>query len=111
MRLETRAAQPRAILARMTARYSGQDLLQELPAPEDHWDRATTAALSTPALIITGEHDLPARVRGADALSEALPSSERASIPAARHIPSLDNPHTYNDVVRAFLKRHAASLR
>src|SRR6185312_10873173 len=64
MRLETRAAQPRAILARMTARYSGQDLLQELPAPEDHWDRATTAALSTPALIITGEHDLPARVRG-----------------------------------------------
>lgn len=111
MQLETRSAQPRALLERMTARYTGKDLLQELPAPEDHWDRSVTASLDTPALIITGAHDLPARVKSADALSQVLPSAERATVAAARHIPNLDNPLTYNAILRAFLERHAGSLR
>ncbi|MGB6486386.1 MAG: alpha/beta hydrolase [Steroidobacteraceae bacterium] len=109
MRLETSSAQSRALLERMTARYTGKDLLRELPAPEDHWDLALTASLRTPALILTGEHDLPARLRAADALSDALPLAQRASIAAARHMPNLDNPPLYNAVVRAFLQRHAGS--
>lgn len=109
MQLQTRAAQPRVLLERMTARYSGKDLLQELPAPEDHWDRAVTASLVTPALIITGDHDLRSRRRAADALSETLPRAQRASIPAARHIPNIDNPLSYNTVLRAFLERHAGA--
>lgn len=108
MQLETRSAQARALLERMTARYTGNDLLQELSEPEDHWDRGIIAALRTPALIITGEHDLPARLRAADALTETLPLAQRANIPAARHIPNLDNPSMYNAVLRAFLERHAA---
>lgn len=107
MQLETRSAQPRALLERMMARYSGGDLLQELPEPEDHWDPAVTASLSTPALIITGERDLPARIRAADALAAALPAAQRAIVGAARHIPNLDNPVAYNTVLRAFLERHA----
>lgn len=107
MQLETRSAQARALLARMTARYSGNDLLQELPAAEDHWDRTAAASLTTPALVITGEHDLPARIRAADLLTEALPLARRASISAARHIPNLDNPPSYNAVLREFLERHA----
>lgn len=111
MQLETRAAQPRSLLARMTTRYSGKDLLQDLPEAEDHWDRALIASLTTPALIITGEHDLPARIRAADALGEALPRAQRASIPAARHMPNLDNPLSYNTALRSFLDRHAGSRR
>ena len=111
MQLQNRSAQPRALLQRMIARYSGRDLLQELPLPEDHWDRAITASLKTPALIITGEHDLPARVRAADELSRALPAAQRAIVPAARHIPSLDNPVAYNAILRAFLECHAGALR
>jgi pimeloyl-ACP methyl ester carboxylesterase len=111
MRLETSSAQPRALLERMTARYTGKDLLPELPAPEDHWDLASTASLRTPALILTGEHDLPARLRAADALRAALPVAQRTTIAAARHIPNLDNPPMYNAVVRAFLERHADSRR
>lgn len=106
MQLESRRAEARELLGRMTARYSGRDLLQELPEPEDHWDSAVTASLRTPALIITGEHDVPARMRAADALSNALPCAQRARIPAARHIPSLDNSSMYNAVVRTFLERH-----
>ncbi|MDE2052908.1 MAG: alpha/beta hydrolase, partial [Gammaproteobacteria bacterium] len=74
---------------------------------QDHWDRAAIASLTTPALIITGEHDLPSRLRAADALSEALPGARRASISAARHLPNLDNPPSYDSVLRAFLERHA----
>lgn len=111
MQLESRSPQVQALLKRMTARYTGKDLLQELPEPEDHWDRAVAASLRTPALIITGEHDLPGRVRAADALSQLLPSAQRAVVGAARHIPNLDNPLTYNTVVRAFLERHAGSRR
>ncbi|MBW4051479.1 MAG: alpha/beta hydrolase [Proteobacteria bacterium] len=108
--LETRSPHSRALLQRMTARYSGADLMQEQPVAEDHWDRAITASLRTPALIVTGEHDLPARIRAADALAAALALGERARIPAARHLPNLDNPSSYNSVLRAFLERHAHSL-
>lgn len=109
MQLQSRATQPRALLERMTARYSGNDLLQALPAAEDRWDRATTASLATPALIVTGEQDLPSRLQAADALSEVLPRGQRARIPAARHIPNIDNPVAYNAVLRAFLERHAGT--
>ena len=111
MQLETRATQPRALLERMLARYSGGDLLQESAAPEDHRDPVVTASLRTPILIVTGERDLPARARAADALAAALPAAQRATISAARHIPSLDNPLTYNTVLQAFLERHAGSRR
>jgi 3-oxoadipate enol-lactonase len=111
MQLQTASPQARALLERMIARYSGKDLLDELPAPDDPWDRAVISSLDTPALIVTGEHDLPTRIRAADSLTAALPAAERASIPAARHIPNLDNPHSYNATVRAFLERHAGSNR
>lgn len=109
MRLETRATQPRALLERMMARYSGNDLLQDPAAPEDHWDGDAAISLRAPVLILTGERDLPSRVRAADDLAKALPMAHRASISTARHLPSLDNSLSYNAVVRAFLERHAGS--
>jgi pimeloyl-ACP methyl ester carboxylesterase len=109
MRLQTRSAQPRTLLQRMTARYTGKDLLRDAAALEDGWDHAIIAALHPPALIVTGEHDLQARLRAADALREVLPRAQRARIAAAGHIPNLDNPLSYNSTVRAFLGRHAGS--
>src|SRR6185312_9100400 len=109
MQLETRSPRARSLLGQVTARYSGNDLLQEPPPAEDRWDRAITSSLRTPVLVLTGEHDLPARVRAADALARALPVAQRTVISAARHLPSLDNPLSYNAVLRAFLERHASS--
>lgn len=109
MQLETRSERARALIHRMTARYSGKDLLQELPETEDHWDLAAAASLRTPALVVTGEHDIISRLRAADALRGALPFTQRASISAAGHVPNLDNPLMYNSVLRAFLERHAGS--
>lgn len=105
--LENDSPGSRALLQRMTARYSGTDLLPREPAAgENRWDRTATASLRAPVLIITGEHDLPARVRAADALAGALAGGERARIAAARHLPNLDNPADYNAALRAFLERH-----
>jgi len=111
MQLESRSPATHALLRQMTTRYGGNDLLQELPAAEDHWDRAAIGSLRTPALIVTGERDLPARLRAADALAGALPLAQRATVAGARHIPNLDNPLSYNTVLRAFLERHAGTTR
>lgn len=107
MQLESAEPATRALLERMTARYSGQDLLQEQPASAQQWDRSVIASLRTPALILTGEQDLPRRVRAADALASMLPDAQRARIGRARHLPNLDNPSEYNAVLRSFLQRHA----
>jgi 3-oxoadipate enol-lactonase len=107
MQLQTPSRESRALLERMTARYGGDDLRQQPSVPEDHWDRAAFAAIRTPALVITGAHDLPARVRAADALAESLAHAQRAIIPGARHLPNLDNPLSYDATLRAFLERHA----
>ena len=109
MQLETCSGQAQALIARMMARYRGTDLLPAPPAAEDRWDRGVLESLRTPALVVTGEHDLPTRVRAADALAAALPAAQRAIIAGARHIPNLDNPPSYNSVLRAFLQRHAES--
>jgi pimeloyl-ACP methyl ester carboxylesterase len=107
MQLETGSREAQALIARMTARYRGADLLQEPPAADDHWDPAVAGSLRTPALLVTGEHDLPTRTQAADALAAALALAQRAIIAGARHLPNLDNPPSYNSVLRAFLQRHA----
>lgn len=109
MQLESGSREARGLLERMAARYGGNDLLQEPAVPVEEWDRAVTASLRTPALVVTGEHDLPARLRAADALAEILPAAQRAVVAGARHLPNLDNPESYNSALRAFLERHADS--
>jgi pimeloyl-ACP methyl ester carboxylesterase len=109
MQLETHSPEARALLERMMARYAGRDLLPQLPASEDQWQPSASSTLRTPSLIVTGEHDLAARVQAADALAKTLPQAKRAIIRAARHLPNLDNPSAYNSVLRAFLERHAGS--
>lgn len=109
MQLQTRSRQPRALLARMLARYRGGDLLRQAAPSEDRWDRDAANSVRTPCLILTGERDLPSRLRAANELAAALPVAHRAIIDAAGHVPGLDNSSSYNTVVRAFLERHAGS--
>jgi 3-oxoadipate enol-lactonase len=110
--LRTRDRRMRELLDAMIMRYPGNDLVET--AASSGATRASTApasALGAPALIITGEHDLASRTRSANALAGQLPRAERAVIADAGHLPNLDNPSSYNAVVRAFLERHAASPR
>jgi pimeloyl-ACP methyl ester carboxylesterase len=64
-------------------------------------------ALSVAALVVTGEHDLPGRVRSADNLAKRLAAGVRAVIPGSGHLASLDNPVNYNQQLAQFLARYA----
>jgi pimeloyl-ACP methyl ester carboxylesterase len=48
-------------------------------------------------------------VQAADNLAHRYACAERAVIADSAHLPNLDNPSAYNDLVRAFFRRHAAA--
>lgn len=107
MQLHRADAPTRARLKAIVERYPGNDLAADFidVAPPDV--SADLDALRTPVLVITGENDLPARVKSADALARRLPVGTRAVIGASGHLSNLDSPGTYNRVIEAFLARHA----
>jgi len=103
-RLHTQDGPTRQLLQRMLERYRAEDLqlsTAEAPAPSPS---PQPAAIRAPALVISGALDLESRIRAAEALAQALPSNRRAVIPAAGHMPNLDNPQTYNIELRKFLQ-------
>jgi 3-oxoadipate enol-lactonase len=100
--LRTGDARSQELLQRMLERYRAEDLLQVdaqglPPVPAE--------SIRAPALIISGALDLESRIRAADALARSLAASERAIVPAAGHMPNIDNPGVYNDLLRRFLVR------
>jgi pimeloyl-ACP methyl ester carboxylesterase len=104
------------LLHAMLSRYPGTDLLHAVApsgAPCSPGARPIAAPLcpeeiAAPVLVITGAHDLARRIESADLLARRFPCAERAMVADAGHLPSLDNPVAYNNLVRAFLQRHLA---
>ena len=110
MQLCTGDPAARELLQRMVLRYNARDLRQAAPsATTPEWNRAALSTLHLPALVLSGKHDLPSRLRAATELAAALPGAQRAVIEAARHIPGLDNPQRYNEVLREFFEQHASA--
>jgi pimeloyl-ACP methyl ester carboxylesterase len=109
--LTTSDPRMREILDGMIGRYPGNDLAQLGVYDEVPTGRAPIGSVDLPTLVITGDRDLPSRTRAADDLARQLPGAVRSIIPAAGHLPNLDNPEVYNAVVRTFLERNAAATR
>ncbi|MBO0808646.1 MAG: alpha/beta hydrolase [Actinobacteria bacterium] len=63
------------------------------------------AQLNRPVLILHGAED-PRPVRATDSLTQALPSSRRAVIRNAGHLPWLEQPQAVADAIRGFLVQH-----
>lgn len=107
MQLRSRDAGTRELLQRIVDRYPGIDLSEgagDAPPP-NLWAKLDSVAV--PVLVMTGEHDLPGRVRSADRLATRFPAGARAVIEGSGHLGSLDNPDSYNRLLAAFLTRHA----
>jgi 3-oxoadipate enol-lactonase len=117
MRLRTGDRNARALLHAIIGRYPANDLLQGAAdaVAETCASAAAPAAamrpeaIDVPVLVITGEHDLALRIKAADLLALRLSGAERAVVAEAGHLPNLDNPLAYNNLVRGFLHRHAVS--
>ena len=105
MQLRTGDPNMHALLARMLARYPGRDLSAAEP-PRDTLDAQLLAQVRTPALVVNGARDTGARRRAGQALHAALHFAEHVLIPQAGHLPNLDSPLAYNQIVCAFARRH-----
>jgi 3-oxoadipate enol-lactonase len=108
------------LLHAILGRYPGTDLLHGdapmiapkiAPLGADAGSGAApllAPSIATPVLVITGAHDVARRVESANLLAQRLSVAERAVVPDAGHLPNLDNPVAYNNLVRSFLDRHLA---
>lgn len=100
-RLHTCDPKTRTLLERIVTRYPGRDLLS--PSAEPASPGIDPQRLEMPVLIVNGAYDVGSRQASGRRLEQALPMARRAIVPAAGHLPCLDNPTFYNDTLRWFL--------
>jgi pimeloyl-ACP methyl ester carboxylesterase len=91
-----------SLLEAMLARYPGTDLLTDTDS-ESSATPFETSAINARSLVISGERDLATRLSAAESLTRRLQNAERTVVPGAGHLPNLDNPRFYNDVLHRFL--------
>ena len=60
--------------------------------------------LSIPVLVIVGAHDTPYILAAADYMIEKIPSTRKAIIEDAAHLPNMDQPQEFQTIVNAFLE-------
>lgn len=68
---------------------------------DDHLD-----AIRMPALVVVGIHDEPLLVKAARYMAERLGQGDPVIIDGAAHLPSLEQPHAFNDALITFLQTH-----
>src|SRR5688572_20841450 len=102
--LVTGDARMRTLLARILARYPGNDLLAD-SLPREAIDRQLLGAIRVPVLIVNGARDTETRRRAGAALRNALTTAEQVLIPDAAHLPNLDAPREYNQLMSGFARR------
>ena len=61
------------------------------------------AELHIPVLVVTGDQDIPYIQAAADYMVEHIPSVQRAIIADAAHLPNMDHPGRFLEVIAAFL--------
>ncbi len=110
MSLRTGDPRMREILSAMIMRYPGVDLVEPAATAQAAVGTPPVDCVVAPVLVITGDQDLASRTQAANRLAGLLRGAERAVIPAAGHLPNMDNPTAYNEVVRTFLQQHAVPL-
>jgi pimeloyl-ACP methyl ester carboxylesterase len=104
-RLVTTDPRMHAMLDRILARYPGRDLLNEQEPSRETIPARMLAQVHTPVLIINGARDTEYRRRAGQQLLDSLAHAERVLIPDAAHLPNLDAPRAYNQLMYEFSLR------
>lgn len=60
--------------------------------------------LDIPALVVSGEMDIPSFIQMAEGYARALPRARREIIQAAGHLPNIERPDEFNAMLREFLR-------
>jgi pimeloyl-ACP methyl ester carboxylesterase len=96
-----------SLLREMVARYPGRDLQQqETTAPILNTD---LTAIDVAALVINGELDSATRLVAGNELARRLPNARRVLVRGAGHLPNLDQPAAYNELVLDFIGDHTGA--
>ena len=74
---------------------------EEEPLVPDLADRL--GEIRVPTLVLVGEHDIADIHEIADRLVTAIPAARNAVIPGAGHVPTLEQPEAFDEVVVPFL--------
>jgi len=75
---------------------------EEEPLVSDLSDRL--GEIGAPTLVLVGEEDLPDMHEIANRLERELPNTQRASIADTAHVPSLERPREFDQLVLPFLQ-------
>ncbi|MEO8499845.1 MAG: alpha/beta hydrolase [Vicinamibacteria bacterium] len=61
--------------------------------------------MRAPTLVVCGEEDTITPRAEAEILQRGIKGAELVMIPKAGHLPSMETPEAFNDVLRRFLQR------
>lgn len=104
-RLVTREAATHLLLAAMLTRYAGRDLLAAEPPPRESLAERLLDGIHTPVLVVNGALDLASRLRAGERLRDVLPAADHVLVGNAAHLPNLDAPREYNQLIADFASR------
>lgn len=67
-----------------------------------------TPTIRLPTLVLVGDEDPSTPPAQAEAIRAAIPGARLAVIEGARHLPNIEQPKAFNELLGEFLARHAA---
>jgi pimeloyl-ACP methyl ester carboxylesterase len=79
------------------------DMPAEAPDPAEE-NPAALERLDVPTLVVVGDRDKPDYVEGAEVLARTLPRARLVVIEGAGHLPPLETPETFRELVLDFLR-------
>lgn len=65
------------------------------------------AELNIPVLVIVGEHDTPYILAAADVMEKQIRSAQKVTMSDAAHLPNMDHPEEFQNIVKTFLEQHS----
>jgi pimeloyl-ACP methyl ester carboxylesterase len=93
-----------AAMQRRTFELQDEDAMPpEAPDPAEE-DPAALERLDVPTLVVVGDRDKPDYVDGAEVLARTLPRARHVVIEGAGHLPPLETPETFRELVLDFLR-------
>jgi pimeloyl-ACP methyl ester carboxylesterase len=88
---------------RIALSHEAKELGKRLPNTETPaFDRL--GQLNIPVLVIVGVHDTPYILAAADYMNDNLPNVQKVQIADAAHLPNMDHPDEFQEIVKDFLK-------
>jgi pimeloyl-ACP methyl ester carboxylesterase len=79
---------------------------QSPPQPLEPPALSRLGEIDAPTLVVVGDLDVPDTLASADLLARDIRGAQKAVMPGAAHLPSMEQPEQFNRLVLEFLRSH-----